>query len=344
MKYDIKKRVFLIKQYYKLENITLVQRAFRREYPKQDFPTDSTIKNLVSNFEKTGSVGHVPPKPKNPSPKREMAKNQLKMMVQDFETFSINKAASAIGVSATLVYHILHDDLHLKPYKFHLWHKLEDQDYQKRVDFANWFLKIPERSRQFFFFSDEAYFYLTLPLNHQNNRVWSNTQPCVGLEEPLQDKKILVWCAISAERVFGPYVFEETVNQDNYLEMLRTFFWPKVLRTADYKKYYFQQDGATPHTATAVQEWLGEKFGSKFIRKDKWPPRSPDLNPCDFYLWGHLKQVAYNPLPKTLDDLKANLEREIKKISPDDLKKVFFDFQKRCDFLISAGGGHIEIK
>ena len=313
MKFDLKTRVFLVKMFYKLEIITLVQRTFRREYPKQDTPTFPTIKNIVSNFEKYGSVGHVAPKPKIPSEKREMAKNQLKSMVKDFQSFSISKAASAIGVSTTLVYHILHDDLHLKPYKFHLWHKLEDLDYGKRLFFAQWFLKMPVNRRRFFFFSDEAYFSLTLPLNHQNNRVWSDSQPCLGKETPLHDEKILVWCAISADRVFGPYFFEENVNQHNYLEMLKSFFWPKVLRTADYKKYYFQQDGATPHTATAVQTWLGERFGKKFIDKNLWPPRSPDLNPCDFFLWGHLKQVAYNPLPKTLDDLKANLAREIKK-------------------------------
>ena len=156
-------------------------------------------------------------------------------MVSDFETFSIRKAAAAIGVSATLIYHILHDDLHLKSYKFHLWHKLEDHDYDKRLVFARWFLKQPVKKRPFFFFSDEAYFYLTLPLNHQNNRVWSDSQPCVGIETPLHDKKILVWCAISAERVFGPYYFEESVNQHNYLEMLKNYFWSKVLRTADYK-------------------------------------------------------------------------------------------------------------
>lgn len=70
MKYDIKKRVFLVKQYYKLESMTLVQRAFRREYPKEETPASSTIRNIVSNFEKTGSVGHVSPKPKNPTQKK----------------------------------------------------------------------------------------------------------------------------------------------------------------------------------------------------------------------------------------------------------------------------------
>ena len=82
----------------------------------------------------------------------------------------------------------------------------------------------------------------------------------MDVERPLHDKKILVWCGISVNRVFGPYYFENTINQKNYLEMLKNFFWPKLLRTAEYKKYIFQQDGARSHTATTVQTWLTEKF------------------------------------------------------------------------------------
>ena len=104
---------------------------------------------------------------------------------------------------------------------------------------------------------------------------------------------------------------------------MKDFFWPKVLRTAEYKKHYFQQDGARPHTATSVQTWLGERFGNKLVHNDLWPPRSPDLNPCDFFLWGYLKSKVYNPLPKTLDELKENIEREIKKISKDVLNSKF---------------------
>ena len=95
------------------------------------------------------------------------------------------------------------------------------------------------------------------------------------------------------------------------------------MRTEDYKKLYFQQDGAPPHIDATVQAWLTSKFGQKFINKEMWPPYSPDLNPCDFFLWGYLKSKIYNPLPANLDELKANLEREIKKIKPDMLKNVF---------------------
>ena len=91
--------------------------------------------------------------------------------------------------------------------------------------------------------------------------------------------------------------------------MLKKYFWQKGVRE-DYKKYYFQQDGAKPHTANKVRDYLRSKFHDKFIDKERWPPRSPDLNPCDFYLWGYLKLRVYNLLPNTLDELKMNIEKE----------------------------------
>jgi len=123
--------------------------------------------------------------------------------------------------------------------------------------------------------------------------------------------------------------------------MLKSFFWPKVVRQ-NYKKFYFQQDGAKPHIANKVQNYLKSKFGDKFMEKIIWPPRSPDLNPCDFYLWGYLKARVYNPLPKTLDELKSNIRREIKKITKDDLKRVFLNFENRCDLVIETKGRHIK--
>jgi len=264
-------------------------------------------------------------------------------LVNDNPTISTRKAASALGLSRSLILTILSDDLHLKPYKYHDWHKLEDRDYVSRVQFATWFLSLPADTENWLICSDEAYFSLTLPLNKQNNRIWADSQPVIGIETPLHDKKILVWCAISATKLYGPHFFSETVNQFNYLSMLQDFFWRSHSKTLDYKKYYFQQDGATPHTAIAVQTWLTSKFGDKFVEKKMWPPRSPDLNPCDYYLWGHLKKTAYNPLPKTLEELKANIVRDCKKINLKILKSVFSNFKKRCNLILSANGGHIEI-
>ena len=101
----------------------------------------------MSSFKKYGLVEHVPPKHKNLGQKREMAKKQLENMVSGFPKLSIRKAASAVGVSLTLVYHIFTDDLHLKSLKFHLWFKLEDRNYEKKTNFSHRFLKQSESTQ-----------------------------------------------------------------------------------------------------------------------------------------------------------------------------------------------------
>ena len=50
------------------------------------------------------------------------------------------------------------------------------------------------------------------------------------------------------------------------------------------------------------------------------------------------------PMPKTLDDLKVNIEREIINIKQDVLKSTFLNFRKRLNLIIEAKGGHIEQK
>ena len=129
----------------------------------------------------------------------------------------------------------------------------------------------------------------------------------------LQENSGLVY-AISAKFIFGPHFFSDNVNQYNYLEVDQIFFWPKLLGTANYKKYYFHQDSATSHTAKRVQEWFQGKMADKFLNKKSCPPRSPDLNPADFVLWSYLKTAAYNSMPKRLKDLIANIKRDINKI------------------------------
>jgi len=236
---------------------------------------------------------------------------------------------------------VLKEDLGLKPFKLPSNHELKPADHPKRLNFCIWFRALPKMTSMRLICSDEAYFYLTQPDNKQNNRLWLKTRPTEGIERPLYDEKVLVWCAMSSQRIYGPYFFESTVDQDSFSRMLKSFFWPKVVRQ-NYKKFYFQQDGAKPHIANKVQNYLKSKFGDKFMDKNRWPPRSPDLNPCDFYLWGYLKLRVYNPIPNNLDELKCNIERKIKQITQDELKRVFLNFENRCDLVIETKGGHIK--
>lgn len=71
-----------------------------------------------------------------------------------------------------------------------------------------------------------------------------------------------------------------------YREMLTNFFVPK-LQNMDLNSMWFQQDGATCHTARETVELLHESFPGRVISRfgDRhWPPRSCDLTPLDFFL------------------------------------------------------------
>jgi len=38
-----------------------------------------------------------------------------------------------------------------------------------------------------------------------------------------------------------------------------------------------------------------------------WVPYSPNLNPLDFFLWGHLKDVVYRDKPLSIQELKESI-------------------------------------
>ena len=344
MIFEKTERAFLVEKWFETKSIIKVQRAWRAKFKKVKAPDHKTIKRWVARLQKTGTLANAPKIQPAREERRRAAASRIKAAITDNPKLSIRKLACDAEISTAMAHMILHDDLKLKPYKSQHCHALQPGDPAKRVEFATWALSLPESATEWFIFSDEAWFTLEESVNKQNDRSWLPSRPQEEIEQQLHGEKVMVWCAISVNRVFGPFFFDTTVNAANYLEMLKDFFWPKLLRTQEYKKYFFQQDGAPPHAATEVQNWLRSKFEERFIGKLQWPPRSPDLNICDFFLWGYLKARVYNPIPKTKEELKENIRREIKNIDKSILKSVFHNFKKRLDSVIRENGGHIENK
>ena len=80
---------------------------------------------------------------------------------------------------------------------------------------------------------------------------------------------------------------------------------------------WFQQDGATPHTANITMEWLDHRFPDRLIsrrREPEWSPHSPDLNPPDVYLWGFLNDHVYENRPQSIAELKVAITQKIRAI------------------------------
>ena len=61
----------------------------------------------------------------------------------------------------------------------------------------------------------------------------------------------------------------------------------------------------------------------RVISKGLWPPRSPDLTPPDYFLWGYLKGTVCQNKPQTIDALKANITEKIQAVTADVLARTF---------------------
>ncbi|GFU46609.1 uncharacterized protein TNCV_1546281 [Trichonephila clavipes] len=86
-----------------------------------------------------------------------------------------------------------------------------------------------------------------------------------------------------------------------------TNFFISELNNHDVQELWFQQDGATCHTALATIDLLNDTFGDRLISRFgpvNWPPRSCDLTPLDYFLWGYVKSLVYVDKPQTLDHLE----------------------------------------
>ncbi|GFW25372.1 sodium-coupled monocarboxylate transporter 1 [Trichonephila clavipes] len=69
-----------------------------------------------------------------------------------------------------------------------------------------------------------------------------------------------------------------------------------------------------------------------------WPPRSCDLTPLDYFLWGYVKSLVYADNPQTLDHLEDNIRRVIADIRPQMLEKVIENWTSRLDYIRACRG------
>ena len=82
---------------------------------------------------------------------------------------------------------------------------------------------------------------------------------------------------------------------------------------------------STPHSSREVNRWFNDNYFDGWIgrySKHAWPPRSPDLNVCDFYLWDHLKQIVYSTPVNSLDELQVCLLNAAEEIRRNPLLSV----------------------
>ena len=134
--------------------------------------------------------------------------------------------------------------------------------------------------------------------------------------------------------------------------MLDSFSLPQLRRRqCSFHAQWFQHDGARPHTTPEALEFLHSKFHHRIVSSRfpqqiqcwfSWPPCSPDLNPCDYLLWGYLKDKVFRSAPRTLFDLKERIKESCARVTRRMLTRVVQNFVLRLQAVRESQGAHVE--
>ena len=100
-------------------------------------------------------------------------------------------------------------------------------------------------------------------------------------------------------------------------------------------QWHFQQDNKPVHNSILVTDYLTKKD----IETVPQPPHSPDLAPCDFWLFPKLKEKLRGYRYETIAEMKEVVTKVIDAV---DVHEVFQKLLERYSKCIAAGGDYFE--
>ena len=127
--------------------------------------------------------------------------------------------------------------------------------------------------------------------------------------------------------------------------MLRLSILPAIHALYENSEVFYQQDRASPHYHPDMRAFLGENLEGHWIGRrgtHEFPPRSPDLTPLDFYLWGTLKDVVYRRKLSMLGDLHAEIRPACAATPINTSTEVAQSTAHRCNRCLASNGNHFE--
>ena len=110
---------------------------------------------------------------------------------------------------------------------------------------------------------------------------------------------------------------------------------------------WLQLDGAPPHATREAVDVIRDNYPDRWIGRGSsvpWPPRSPDLTPLDFFLWGYVRSLVYETPVESEEDLVARIIAAFEKVQNQSgiFENVRNSMLRRCETCIAVQGRHFE--
>lgn len=333
-------------------NSSEARRIYQERYPQRVTPCAATFANLFrrlsqsGSFERNSAVGR-PQTTRSP----ELEEAVLDEISEHPET-STRKISQILNVSHMTVWRILKDQL-LYPYHVQRVQALTLRDFQPRMEFAHWLQRKVEQHPQFLssiLFTDEASFSRNGIMNFHNNHIWTDDNPHAITQTRFQDRfSFNVWIGIIGDYLIGPYFLPLRLNGNAYQHFLEHEL-PQLMEDVPVgirMNSWFMHDGAPAHFSLVARNFLDVAYAQRWIGRGSthhWPPRSPDLNPVDFFLWGHLKSLVYASPIEDEEMLRNRIINSCETIrnTPGIFQRVRDSLVRRAEACITVGGNHFQ--
>lgn len=274
-------------------------------------------------------------------------------MIENNPQLSTREIARHLPVSHWTVWRALHEQ-QMHPYHVQRVQALVATDFPRRREFCGWFLRQHQQQPDFseyVFSTDECCFTRNGVLNFRNTHVWSIENPHVIRRTNFQQRfSVNLWAGIVGNQLIGPHELPPRVNGASYLAFLQEQL-PPLLENVPLnvrQDMWFLHDGAPPHFSVEVRNHLNEVFPGRWIGRGgvvEWPPRSPDLTPLDFFLWGYLKSRVYVSEVTTIEDLRQRIEvavTDFRHHQHEILPMVMRNWRRRAQLCTEVNGHHFE--
>ncbi|XP_039310613.1 uncharacterized protein LOC120358903 [Solenopsis invicta] len=197
--------------------------------------------------------------------------------------------------------------------------------------------------------TDECTFRSDGQINRRNEHHYAEENPHCRKETHIQGQfHINVWMGNLDDRVIGPHFFPEnvTITEQVYSDFLEEILPVLLGDVAAMPNIISQQDGHPAYTSLLARTVLNREYQLRWIGIhspcQEWPPRFPDLTPMDFFLWGYMRDIIYQTLPRDRNDLIAKIREASQRITPEMLRNVRGSIMRRIALCAEENGGYYE--
>jgi len=234
------------------------------------------------------------------------------------------------GVNRETIRQIVVEDLgKRKVASWFVLHALSDEQRHERVQYAKDIIKTVRRNKNFLnsiVAEDETWCFRYDPTTKCHSADWNSPASPKGKKVCLQKskvKKMLVCFYDSKGIIHHEFVPEgQTVTGSFYLSVLERL-WKRIhCVQPEYSapgSWFLLHDNVPVHQAVAVQEFLARKQVCVLHHR----PYSPDLAPCDYFLFPKLKLPLKGRLLEVVQDIQAAMTSSLQAIPQEDVQRSF---------------------